>query len=261
MLAEAKFPVIVAGGGVVMCERHRRMRQGARRVPVRPVVNSYLHNDSFPASHALACGPLGYQGSKAAMGPSSRADVVLALGTRLGPFGTLPQHGIDYWPKRREDHPGRHRPPHAGAGEESVARRSSGDAKLAAARTAEARQGARRAEARTGRACGRAAREGGVDAGTRQLAVAQRRKAAHRPAPARCRNWPRRCRRTRWSRPTSATCARCRTATCSFEHGAVVPRGDELRQLRLLVSRRASAPRSAARTARRSPMSATAPGA
>ena len=29
----------------------------------------------------------------------AKADVVLALGTRLGPFGTLPQHGIDYWPK------------------------------------------------------------------------------------------------------------------------------------------------------------------
>ena len=28
-----------------------------------------------------------------------KADVVLALGTRLGPFGTLPQHGLDYWPK------------------------------------------------------------------------------------------------------------------------------------------------------------------
>ena len=28
-----------------------------------------------------------------------QADVVLALGTRLGPFGTLPQHGLDYWPK------------------------------------------------------------------------------------------------------------------------------------------------------------------
>ena len=28
----------------------------------------------------------------------SQADVVLALGTRLGPFGTLPQHGLDYWP-------------------------------------------------------------------------------------------------------------------------------------------------------------------
>jgi sulfoacetaldehyde acetyltransferase len=30
----------------------------------------------------------------------SQADVVLCLGTRLGPFGTLPQHGIDYWPKQ-----------------------------------------------------------------------------------------------------------------------------------------------------------------
>jgi len=45
------------------------------------------------------CGPLGYQGSKAAMKLIAQADVVLALGTRLGPFGTLPQHGIDYWPK------------------------------------------------------------------------------------------------------------------------------------------------------------------
>jgi sulfoacetaldehyde acetyltransferase len=62
-------------------------------------VNSYLHNDSFPASHALACGPLGYQGSKAAMRQIAKADVVLALGSRLGPFGTLPQHGLDYWPK------------------------------------------------------------------------------------------------------------------------------------------------------------------
>ena len=29
----------------------------------------------------------------------AQADVVLALGSRLGPFGTLPQHGLDYWPK------------------------------------------------------------------------------------------------------------------------------------------------------------------
>jgi sulfoacetaldehyde acetyltransferase len=64
-----------------------------------PVANSYLHNDSFPASHPLWVGPLGYQGSKAAMKLISQADVVLALGTRLGPFGTLPQHGLDYWPK------------------------------------------------------------------------------------------------------------------------------------------------------------------
>ena len=30
----------------------------------------------------------------------SKADVVLALGTRLNPFSTLPGYGIDYWPKK-----------------------------------------------------------------------------------------------------------------------------------------------------------------
>jgi sulfoacetaldehyde acetyltransferase len=44
-------------------------------------------------------GPLGYNGSKAAMELISKADVVLALGTRLNPFSTLPGYGIDYWPK------------------------------------------------------------------------------------------------------------------------------------------------------------------
>jgi sulfoacetaldehyde acetyltransferase len=63
------------------------------------VCTSYLHNDAFPARHPLWCGALGYQGSKAAMKIIAKADVVLALGTRLGPFGTLPQHGLDYWPK------------------------------------------------------------------------------------------------------------------------------------------------------------------
>ena len=29
----------------------------------------------------------------------AKADVVLALGTRLGPFGTLPQHDMNYWPE------------------------------------------------------------------------------------------------------------------------------------------------------------------
>ena len=64
-----------------------------------PVVTGYLRNDAFPASHPLWCGPLGYQGSKAAMKLIAQADVVVALGSRMGPFGTLPQHGLDYWPK------------------------------------------------------------------------------------------------------------------------------------------------------------------
>jgi len=97
-LAGAKFPVIVAGGGVIMSEGQAEAIALAEHLSA-PVVTSYLHNDSFTAKHPLMCGPLGYQGSKAAMKLIAQADVVLALGTRLGPFGTLPQHGIDYWPK------------------------------------------------------------------------------------------------------------------------------------------------------------------
>lgn len=98
LLAESEFPVIVAGGGVVMADAVDACVELAEYLSA-PVVNSYLHNDSFPASHPLWAGPLGYQGSKAGMRLISQADVVLALGTRLGPFGTLPQHGMDYWPK------------------------------------------------------------------------------------------------------------------------------------------------------------------
>ena len=98
LLGSAKFPVIVAGGGVVMSQGVEAC-VGLAELLGAAVVTSYLHNDSFPASHPLWCGPLGYQGSKAGMELISQADVVLALGTRLGPFGTLPQHGLDYWPK------------------------------------------------------------------------------------------------------------------------------------------------------------------
>jgi len=97
-LAQAKFPVIISGGGIVMADGVQDCVALAEALEA-PVCNSYLHNDSFPANHRLACGPLGYHGSKAAMHVISRADVVLALGSRLGPFGVLPQYGIDYWPQ------------------------------------------------------------------------------------------------------------------------------------------------------------------
>ena len=94
----AKFPVILCGGGVVMADGQPEAIRLAELLQA-PVANSYLHNDSFPAKHPLWVGPLGYQGSKAAMKLIAKADVVLALGTRLGPFGTLPQYGMEYWPK------------------------------------------------------------------------------------------------------------------------------------------------------------------
>src|SRR4051812_35743668 len=98
ILAAAKFQVIIAGGGVVMAEGGAEAMALAELLQA-PVCCSYLHNDAFPSRHPLWCGPLGYQGSKAAMKLIAKADVVLALGTRLGPFGTLPQYEIEYWPK------------------------------------------------------------------------------------------------------------------------------------------------------------------
>lgn len=98
LLATAKFPVILAGGGVVMGDAVDECKALAERLGA-PVVTGYLRNDAFPASHPLWCGPLGYQGSKAGMKLIAKADVVVALGSRMGPFGTLPQHGLDYWPK------------------------------------------------------------------------------------------------------------------------------------------------------------------
>ena len=98
LLSNAKFPVILSGAGVVIGDAIDDCKKIAEKLDA-PVCNGYQHNDSFPGSHPLAVGPLGYNGSKAAMELISKADVVLALGTRLNPFSTLPGYGIDYWPK------------------------------------------------------------------------------------------------------------------------------------------------------------------
>ncbi len=98
LLSESKFPVILSGAGVVIGDAIEECKKLAEKLD-SPVCSGYQHNDSFPGSHSLAVGPLGYNGSKAAMQLISKADVVLALGTRLNPFSTLPGYGIDYWPK------------------------------------------------------------------------------------------------------------------------------------------------------------------
>jgi len=98
LVAGAKNPVILVGGGIVMGNGMESAKALAEYLKA-PVCTTYLHNDAFPASHELAMGPLGYLGSKAAMHQISEADVVIALGTRMSPFGTNPQYGFDYWPK------------------------------------------------------------------------------------------------------------------------------------------------------------------
>jgi sulfoacetaldehyde acetyltransferase len=98
LLSEAKFPVILNGAGVILADGIPASVDLAEKLSA-PVCCGYQHNDAFPGSHPLSVGPLGYNGSKAAMELISKADVVLCLGTRLNPFSTLPGYGIDYWPK------------------------------------------------------------------------------------------------------------------------------------------------------------------
>src|SRR6056300_439976 len=98
LLSDAKFPVLLNGAGVVIGGAIDASMKLAERLDA-PVCCGYQHNDAFPGSHPLFAGPLGHNGSKAGMELIAKADVVLALGTRLNPFSTLPGYGIDYWPK------------------------------------------------------------------------------------------------------------------------------------------------------------------
>ena len=98
LLSDARNPVILNGAGVVLSEGGIAASIALAERLDAPVCVGYQHNDAFPGGHPLFAGPLGYNGSKAAMELIADADVVLALGTRLNPFSTLPGYGMEYWP-------------------------------------------------------------------------------------------------------------------------------------------------------------------
>jgi len=98
VLKSARNPVIVSGRGVVDSGAMDMVKALAEHLAA-PVACTYLHNDAFPCDHPLWTGPIGYMGSKAAMRIMQKADVILAIGTRLSYFGTLPQYDITYFPK------------------------------------------------------------------------------------------------------------------------------------------------------------------
>ena len=98
LLSEAKSPVILNGAGVVLSKGGISASMKLAERLDAPVCVGYQHNDAFPGNHPLFAGPLGYNGSKAAMQLIKEADVVLCLGTRLNPFSTLPGYGLEYWP-------------------------------------------------------------------------------------------------------------------------------------------------------------------
>src|SRR5699024_131918 len=90
-------PAIISGRGAVDANGVDSVVKIAEHLTA-PGATAYMHNDAFPADHPLAVGPIGYMGAKSAMYSLEEADVVLAIGTRLSQFGTLPCYDIDYFP-------------------------------------------------------------------------------------------------------------------------------------------------------------------
>ena len=100
LLENARNPVMLVGGGVVYSPTGFKAAHSLAEALQVPVATTYLHNDAFDSGSDLWCGPLGYCGHKTAMNVVHEADLVLAVGTRLGPFGTNPQYGFNYWPEK-----------------------------------------------------------------------------------------------------------------------------------------------------------------
>ncbi len=87
LLRGAQRPLIVAGGGVHYSGAEATLLQFAERHGI-PVVETVAGKASVPARHAMYGGPLGVTGAAGANTLAARADVVLAVGTRLGDFTT-----------------------------------------------------------------------------------------------------------------------------------------------------------------------------
>lgn len=83
MLGRAQRPVIVAGGGIKNTGGHADALALAEALNC-PIVTSPGHGDAIPFGHPLNAGQMGPRGNPVASRLIKEADVILALGTRLG---------------------------------------------------------------------------------------------------------------------------------------------------------------------------------
>jgi len=83
LLRNAAKPLIVAGGGVKNGRSHKLVLKLAELLNA-PVAMSPGHGDAIPCAHPLYAGQVGPRGNAVASNMAREADVILALGTRLG---------------------------------------------------------------------------------------------------------------------------------------------------------------------------------
>jgi acetolactate synthase-1/2/3 large subunit len=89
LVKAAERPLIVAGGGVSQADAGQVLRELAEKTDM-PVTHTLMGKASFPNSHRLCLGLMGYHGRVAANTALSEADVILAVGTRFGDRSTGP---------------------------------------------------------------------------------------------------------------------------------------------------------------------------
>ncbi len=87
LLQTAQRPMIIAGGGVQYSGATAELTSFAEKHQI-PVVETIAGRANMVATHALNIGPIGVTGSDSANAVAERADVILAIGTRLQDFTT-----------------------------------------------------------------------------------------------------------------------------------------------------------------------------
>ena len=100
LLAEAKFPVIVAGNGVHMANGHAELQRLAEMLGAG-VATSYKGKSTLPETHPQALGMVGQYGQQAANTVVGRADVVLVVGAKLTSQETVGETPSLFDPKRQ----------------------------------------------------------------------------------------------------------------------------------------------------------------
>ena len=93
LVARAKRPVILAGGGVLRERALPALRAFVEETFI-PVATLQYHPDAFPTAHGLALGPLGRNGWSSANRAVPEADVIIALGAHIDLFSTTFKYGI-----------------------------------------------------------------------------------------------------------------------------------------------------------------------
>ena len=83
VLSNSKKPVIIAGGGIKNSESSKEVIKLAKKINC-PIVSSAGHGDVISFNEKLYAGQMGPRGNKVASDLVRNADVILALGTRLG---------------------------------------------------------------------------------------------------------------------------------------------------------------------------------